>query len=726
MIKRLVLDFETRSKCDLKKRGAHVYSLDPSTQPTCLAFKIRGDTRIYFLDFAAINRRWAHQPEALRKLWQRLIDEEYEFTCHNAMFEKVIYENILVKRYGWPRIPFAQYRCTAAKAAACALPRSLAGAGEAMGLHIQKDLNGHIAMMRTCKPTAQYRAWLKAHEERDAGKRIGHKKLKLASSVAPKMFLDLEDDPQTWHTLYEYCKIDVIAEEELDQSLPDLSPFEQEIWHLNQELNWRGLRCDLPLINKILHLLSEDKQKRLKELDTLTMGLVTSPHARKSILDFLELEGVKLENLRAKTVEDQLQDFDTNENAKLLLEIRQALSKTSTKKYQAFVDRTSHDDRVRDVLLYHGASTGRDSGVGVQFQNLPRPLIGQRAIEQVIGELKTGRPDVLENLAWLYGSPSMVFSSLIRSMLIPSAGHELFVADFAKIEVAVLWWLAGNSAGLKILTDGLDPYIYMASANTGKSYEEIEQALARGETWAIEARQLGKAQTLGCGFGLGPRKFQTTAWDFYRLKLSLKDSRKAVAVYREANSAVPQMWQDYEEACVAAVENTGTGFSANRCRFIFKNHFLWITLPSGRRLAYRNPEVNWRVREYEEVEEIEHPDGTVTTTVTKRITEPLKTLEYMAVNSKTKKWSLERNWGGGITENVVQAVARDLMMGAILRLDRAGFKALLTVHDEAICEASIGTKSLDDFNRLMCHKPKWAEGLPLEAKGWTGPRYKKG
>ncbi len=166
MIKRVTKDFETRSTCELKKAGAYKYSLDPTTQPTCLAFKILGEPTVYFLDFEMVNRQWKDLPEKLRDLWTRLILEGYEFSAHNSFFERCIYDNILVKRYGWPKIPPRQRRCTAAKAAACALPRNLEGAGHALKLSVQKDKRGYAAMMKTCKPTKQWREWKKLDEKR--------------------------------------------------------------------------------------------------------------------------------------------------------------------------------------------------------------------------------------------------------------------------------------------------------------------------------------------------------------------------------------------------------------------------------------------------------------------------------------------------------------------------------------------------------------------------------
>lgn len=714
MKKRLTFDFETRSRSNLKTEGAYKYSLDPSTQPTCLAFKFYDSPTVYFLNFEVVNRHWRDQNENLKDMWTRAILDGFQFSAHNAFFETCIYKNILVKRLGWPDIPFRQMRCTAAKAAACALPRNLEGAGEAMKLRIQKDKRGYVAMMKTCKPTRMYGDFKKMAEavtERLLrGEALTKKQLKWQQDKSkfekPKEFLEPEDAPDVWQTLYTYCKIDVRAEEALDRSLPDLIPQEQEIWFLNQQLNWRGLRIDIPTVNKIVGIMEIESKTKLKELDSLTMGLVTKPGARKSILEFLALEGIELPDIRAKTVDDALKGDGLSDDMRRLLEIRKALSKTSTKKYQAFLNRAMPDGKCRDILLYHGASTGRDTGTGLQPHNFPRGAIKfdkdrpYEPVENVVTE-------DAEMLRILYGdSLAILFSSILRNMIMPDIGKELFVADFSKIEVAVLWWLADNTPGLKILRDGLDPYKYMAAANTGRAYESIADD--------GDDRQLGKAQILGCGFGMGWEKFQATAFDQYRLKLTDEQSKNAVSNYRTANSAVPILWKAYEAAAVNAVKakakNMGKRLGgdlyftqAGHCKFVCVENFLWVYLPSGRRLAYRDPQISMRETDYG----------------------PRETLEFWAVNSKTKKWNVERTWGGTLTENIVQASARDLMMPAMVRLEKAGYQSLLMVHDEGICEKTIGKGSIEEFVKILCEPPAWAKGLPLEAKGWKGPRYRK-
>lgn len=689
-------DFETQSTCDLRKAGAYKYSLDPSTRPTALAFRVQGEPETPLLRFRTINRHWKDLPAWVREKWQSLVDGPYLFSAHNSFFERCIYDNILVTRYGWPAIDPRRRRCTAAKAAACALPRNLEGAGAALNLKVQKDKRGYVAMMRTCRPTKEWNAWRKAREmARTTTRALSPKTLKIIQGPEPQCLITPDTHPEVFEELYRYCKIDVLAEELLDATLPDLSLEEQEIWFLNQELNWRGLRVDLPTVNKVVDIMAVESKKKLKELDRLTMGLVTKPGARQSILDFLALDGVELPNLQAKTVDRTLQGFGLSDDMRRLLEIRKALSLSSTKKYHGMQARAGEDGRIRDILMYHGASTGRDTGTGLMPHNFPRGVIPVDKARPYAAVENVASLDH-EMLQVLYGdSLPLVFSSILRNMIIPSDGFELFVADFSKIEVAVLWWLAGNEPGLKVLRAGLDPYKYQAAANIGGRYEDI--------TDESNDRNLGKAQILGCGFGLGAPRFRTmAALPPYNLDLTEDQALTAVQNYRRANAAVPALWKEYENAAVAAVE-TGRPVSTGWCRFFTRDHFLWIELPSERRLAYRDPQISWRESEYG----------------------PRKTLEFWGVNPKTRKWALERTWGGKITENIVQGTARDLMMPALVRLEKARYRALLAVHDEAICERKIGRGNLAEFVRIFCEKPTWAPGLPLEAKGWKGPRYRK-
>lgn len=711
MKKRCTFDFETRSIADLKKVGAYKYSLHPSTRATCLAFKIRGG-KVWLLGFHVVNERWEDLPQKFREMWLYLIENGYLFVAHNAFFERCIYFNILVARLGWPKIPVRRLRCTAAKAAACALPRNLEGAGEAIRLDIQKDKRGYNAMMATCKPTKQWSAWTKARAEIAAGKRVGPKKLKLAEKPEPPVFLTPESAPEVFETLYTYCKIDVQSEEELDVKLPDLIPQEQEVWHLNQKMNWRGVHVDIPTVKKVVDMLTHESGKKLKELDKLTMGLVTKPGARRSILEFLALEGIELPDLKKATVEDKLSGFELSEDMRRLLEIRKALSLTSTRKYHSFLARANDDDCIRDLSLYHGASTGRSGGTGINLYNFPRGLI-RMSKDRPYATVENVASLDFEMLKVLYGdSLGLVFSAILRNMVTARPGYKLFVGDFSKVELVKLWWLARHEEGLDLVRSGRDPYRDQAAANTGLPYEEIPKD--------GNMRQLGKAQVLGCGFRMSWRRFLESAWDMYRLKLTKREAVDAVKSYREKHKPVVKLWDDYENAAVNAV-TSGKPQEAGRCQFFTHDHFLWIELPSGRRLAYREPQIVMRAITYTALEK----DDDGNDIEVEKTGKPKETIQFLGLDKSKKKLQVEFLHGGIITENITQGSARDLMMPAILRLEEAGYRVLLEVYDEGICERKNGFGSVEEFNRILTELPPWAKGLPLEAGSWSAERYRK-
>lgn len=618
-----------------------------------------------------------------------------------------------MKRYGWPSIPFRNYRCTAAKAAACALPRNLEGAGESLRLRVQKDKRGYNAMMATCKPTKRWNNYWKVKADLARGVRVTEKRKKMwrVDGPEPPVFLEYDEAPDVWDTLYTYCKIDVRSEEELDLALPDLIPFEQEVWHLNQTINWRGLRCDLPTVKKVVGIMEAEGTLKKAQLEKLTAGLITKPRAIKKILEFLEMEGVELPNLQKKTVEDALNGFGLSDDMRSLLEITQALSLASTKKFHSFVHRSDPDGWIRDIVLYHAASTGRDGGTGINPYNFPRGLMPVSK-KQPYAMVENVATLDLETLKILYGEKlPLVFSAILRNMIIPADGCKIAAADLSQVEVIVLWWLADNKPGLDVIRAGLDVYIDQASSNTGIPYAEIPKE--------GNMRQLGKAQILGCGFRMSWKKFKDTAWSMYRLKLTSRQSADAVKNYRKKHVAVTELWDAYEDAAVMAVENPGRAVLAGKCRFIVENGFLWITLPSGRRLAYREPSIVMRTIQYTALEEGQDGEDVEV----EKESKPKPTVQFWGLDKSKKKLQIEFLHGGIITENIVQAVARDCMMTSLLELERREYRVRLSVYDEAVVDRE--EVDLDEIIDVLCAPPKWAPGIPLKANGWVGPRYRK-
>lgn len=665
---KITLDFETRSEFDLRKGGAWEYSCHPSTEPTCLSFKIgEGETRLIKLgEFDFFNGNPTDKTWMLRTL---VLSGDYIFSAHNAPFEIAIYNNILVKRYGWPELPVEAWRCTAAKAASHALPRNLGGACEALGLAIQKDTGeGYRVMMKLCKPTAAWLKWSKS------GK----------GTEPPKWHEDAED----LEKLYKYCIIDTEAEHLLDKALPDLSESEQKLWFLDQKVNMRGVRIDIPTVNKILGMLDSESAALKKRTEDLTLGLLDSPSKRAQLLNFLHLEGLELENTQTKTIQAILDKGNLTPTAKELLEIKQALSKTSTAKYRAMKICAERDGRARGLLLYWGASTGRWAGRLIQVQNFPRGVIDDTA--EAIEILKHGD---IDDIKFAYGEPFSVFSSILRGMIQASEGKELFVADYSSIEMVVLFWLSGNVPGMEAFSEKQDLYKLMAM----KIYK-----LKNVKDVTKLQRQVGKAAVLGCGYGMGWKKFLLTC-QIQGIDIDAETAKMAVTAYREEHYQIPQLWRNYEKAAIIATLHPNKKVKINRTLWYRAGRFLYCELPSGRRLAYCDPSVEMTETSWGEKK---------------------PTLHYWGV-LHGKKWVKERNWGGGLVENVVQAVSRDLTADALQKGEAQGFEMLMTVHDELIGEATIGQRSIGEFENILLDAPAWAEGLPIRAEGFNSERYKK-
>ncbi len=729
MIKTTV-DFETQSRKMLKKVGAWEYSKDASTICMCLGVKVFGK-KPYLFPQGQMQKPFKSFPKKFQDAWIAMILGDYIFNAHNAYFEQCIYENVLVVRFGWPKIPITKWRCTAAKAASVAIPRALGNAGAVMGLNVQKDFEGHRIMMKLCKPTSAHSKWKKKLDlliARDAAKEIiaAHKK------EEPVEFYTPESNPEDYQKLYHYCVIDLVTEEELDEALPDLIPAEQRLWFVDQRINLRGVKVDMPVVGQISKIMAAETKIMNKELDVLTMGLVSSGNARNAILDFLTLEGIEMPDLKAKTVDDFLLNGKATGDAKTLLEIRRALSKASTAKYKKFLEQAASDGRVRDLLLFHGASTGRWGGKGIQPQNFPRGVL--KDIDEAISRIKNER---LEDLKMLYGDNLMpLFSSVLRGMFIASTGKTLFVEDLSAIECRVLWWLAGHETGLEMFRKNEDPYIIMAAYIFKCSPLEVTE----------EMRQVGKAAILGCGFQMGGKKFVTSAWDVYRAKVTLEMAKVAVTAFREMHWPVTELWEKYQNAAIFAIEKPGKAYRVGPVRFFCRHNFLWAELPSGRRLAYKDPSVTWenvriqgegkvlgKVIEYGREVEVREDDYVFAA----------KKIRYYAVNMKAKKedceipkWTREATYGGKLAENITQAVARDVLAGALMRAEDNGFQVLMHSHDELVSEADFGKFELEadgkgnsycpQYRKIMEQPPIWAPDLPLKSGGWAGDRYKKG
>jgi DNA polymerase len=454
----------------------------------------------------------------------------------------------------------------------------------------------------------------------------------------------------------------------------------------------------------------------------VTAGEVNTCNAVQQLVAWLRKQGVDTSSVNKETVIDLLGE-DLPPQAERALQLRQEAAKASTAKIDAFIQRTSPDGRMRGNLCYHGAGTGRWAGRGAQLQNLPRPTPGVKITEQDIANLRTGDPLLV---GMLYDRPLTFVADCIRSMLIAAARKDLIASDFANIEGRVNAWLAGQSDKLELFAADGPIYERMGGVIFGLSTEEV---VAKGKD-AVE-RDIGKRAELGCGYQMGAPKFKATAKREANKIIPIELAVKAVKAFREVNHKIVAFWSNLEAAAIDAVRRPGEVTICGRIKFRKHGSFLVCQLPSGRCIYYPYPRLVQNVwvldlktkakrtmrldaaREAQGAEKVKI-DG-----------QPYQSLVYKGVDTYTKKWQEIDTYGGKLVENVTQAVARDLMADAMLRIDAAGYPVILTVHDEVLSEPAEGFGSVEEFDRMMAEIPGWAAGCPVSAKGWRGKRYRK-
>lgn len=657
---RVVIDFETRSACDLKTRGTWNYSMHETTEVICMGVKFpRSPSTIVLPDEVVRARNIANCSE----VW-----------AHNAFFEFAIWNNVCVSRYGWPPLRPEQMRCAAAVAAAHALPRALGKVADALGLPVQKDAEGARLMLKLSKPRPR-----RAPDPAVA--------TLFADDPAPTWYEDAADLAR----LYDYCKRDVEVAEAVVDALGPLSDTELRVWQLDQEINRRGIAIDREGAAAMIEAVADHEAAAVARLEELTKGKIRTGKQTTAILLYLQSLYVVLPDLTAATVEAALAGDQLPHVAREILEIRQSLARSSSAKYETMLEMASEDGRVRDTFLYHGASTGRWAGKGIQPHNMAARIKTSAPPEEMLAAIVAGG---LPLFRALYDDDVMAAAgALTRSVITAAPGHDLIAADYSAVEGRGRAWFAGEDAELEVYRSGKDPYVAAAAAILKKSYDDVTKA---------ERQSPGKISELACGYqgGVGAvRKFGGDGMTDEEIMEGI------VRPWRQAHPRTVQFWADLEEAAVAAVAAPGT---VHRVRsLLFKSgddKFLKIRLPSGRLLYYREPQLQvattaWGARR--------------------------QSVTYMTVDAVTRQWVRTSTYGGKLCENVVSGACRDLMAEAALRLEAAGYPIVMTVHDEIVAEIPEGFGSVDDFTRLMCVVPKWAAGFPLKASGWRGRRYRK-
>jgi DNA polymerase len=698
----LNLDFETRSTVNLKKTGVHRYATDPSTDVWCLAFMFDNHTE---------PRLWVPGDPVPPEV-QVAFASGVELRAWNAAFERIIWRDLFVPRFGFPKVPDDQWVCTMVEAAALGLPMGLGPAAQVLGLGDDgKDADGHKLMMQMAKPRRPRKG-----EDPDG-----------------VYWFDDEDRRQR---LYEYCRQDVRVERAIAAKLRRLSDMEREVYLLDQRINDRGVYVDVPLVLAARDLVSVAMDFANEELAEVTGGAVTAVTNPAAITAWIQDTGLEIDNLRKDTVRDLLAGEDELEpDVEAVLQLRADAGKSSNAKLEAMLGAVDSDNRARGLYQYHGASTGRWSGRRIQSQNLPRPTV--KNVEVYIPHVMRGEYDLIA----MDEPVPVVVSSMLRSMLRAAPGNRLLAGDYGQIEARVLAWIAGQEDLLALFAAGGKVYEDMAAFIYTRAMEEIEED--------SEERQVGKGAILGCGFQMGADRFEEQTRELTGIQLDRGEKRetckecgtvtvrsgrekgrvgccrnedreivwvredvaeKAVNGYRFKNDRIKQFWSDINDAAIRAVAEPGTVQCVGRndgIRYTHRGAYLWCRLPSGRFLAYAKPQLGQR--------RLPEPWDDVKKTA----------VSYLTVDGYSRKWRRVWTYGGHLTENVVQAMARDLMASAMLRLDKAGYPIVMHTHDEIVVEVPEGEGSMEEFLKLMKRRPKWAAGLPIKVGGWTGERYRK-
>ncbi|NCD17885.1 MAG: hypothetical protein EOL91_11380, partial [Actinobacteria bacterium] len=425
-----------------------------------------------------------------------------------------------------------------------------------------------------------------------------------------------------------------------------------------------------------------------KELVHITDGKVDKASKHAAVRKFLGSQGIVMESVDRAHVKEKLENGELPEGARRVLEIKQELGRSSLAKYSALARSVCSDGRVRDILMYHGAGPGRWAGKVVQIQNLPSRGLGKVDGTEIAEALHINNPKRI----FREPSVSAALSAAIRGMFLSTLGQKLVVADYSAIEARGVMWLADDKAGLKMFSDsdaGNGPEIYVQMARMLYNDDTITKEKNPSE------RNLGKQTILGCGYQMGVDRFLATC-DGYGMDVSMDMAEKAVRFYREHFYDVTRMWTAQERAAMAAMK--GQKVRCGKVVWYLNDKWLICVLPSGREMAYFRPEV--------------------------RVKEGRPKLSYITVDSQTKQSVRKDMYGGLIVENICQATARDVMAWAMVRVHRAGYRVLFTVHDEIVAEHP--NPDIGEFIKILTEIPPWAKGFPIEASGWIGERYKKG
>lgn len=677
----LGIDIETFSSVDIKN-GAYAYSDAPDFQILLVSYKFSDEDQIRTIDLVSKELPDpvdTDDPDSIRchknlkaggtadcRFWNALTDPAVIKTAYNANFERTC-----LARYMGEAMPPEQWRCTMILAVQLGLPRALQDVGPALGLseEEQKKKTGKALIQYFCKPCKPSRA--------NGGR----------TKNTPT------NAPEKWELFKEYNAGDVATEQAVLKRLRDFRPDdkEQALWSLDQEINDRGVLLDVDMAEKIVCFDTQRSEELRTESAEIT-GL-SNPNSLSQLKPWLQRHGLPADSLRKDDVSSALEDPDLPGDVRRVLEIRQTISKTSVKKYQTMIDIASHDDRARGIMQFYGGHTGRWAGRSLQPQNLVRNTMPDAELDIARELVKDGD---FEGLEMLFGEPAPIFSQLVRTAFIPSPGNRFVVSDFSAIEARVIAWIAGEDWRLDVFRNDKDIYCESASRIYHVPVEKHGQN--------AELRQRGKVAELALGYGgsVGAMKNMDTTGS-----VPEEEMAGIVQQWRRESPAIVQMWKDCQNAAVSVI----TGRQPRRVIRSLQNTtfyketvngtpVLFIKLPSGRPISFWDPKI-------------------MDSEMGPRVT-------YMTQNQTTRKWERAETYGGKLTENIVQSVARDCLAEKMMQLSAQGYSIVFHVHDEMILDVPReDTKAAELVDRIMAEPIDWAPGLPLKGGTYECDFYRK-
>jgi DNA polymerase len=661
------LDFETRNTggCVLEIAGAWRYADDPATEILTVTYRTEtGEPHLWTP---------STKTDGLASL---AADPSTTFTCFGD-FELAIWDRIMVPRFGLPEIPLSRWNNTQAACSYFALPRKLGKVLPVIGADVVKDDAGRRLVLSLSRP------------HRKTGKYP-------------------EFTPEALERVSAYNKIDVEGLTAIHNAVGTLPEHEREVWELDQRINQRGIKIDTDFVHAAKGIAEQSRGALLDEFARLTGGL--SPYQVTATREWLKGQGYTLENLQDETVSDALENLIIAPySVARVLQIRLAVAPTSLKKLGAMLACVGNDGRARGLFQYHAATPGRWSATLIQPQNLPRPLVNidPDDIEDLVAAVKTREPIALERWS---SRPLEVLASALRFALTAAEGMQFGAGDFGMIETCILLALAGQRDKCGLIASGVDIYRDMAATIYGLDREAFA-AIPKEELTVEqhEQRHVGKNTILGCGYGMGADTFKRR---YCRHMKSTEEAARfandVVYTHYRRNWApkVPRLWRDLEQTARRAILRPGA-VSKAECgityRFEKQGNLprLVCRLLNGKEIFYQNAKVS-----PERVDRFGYPIWT-----------------YWAY--RKGQWREIEPYGGQLVENVVQALARELLVEAMLRFEERGYPVVMHCHDEIVVEHPRITASL--MQEIMAERPQWAAelGVPVLVEAWVGRRYRK-